>query len=120
MEIHYQDAIEKLTVKIGQLERDHWSIYMHQLDELEQYFIVCGHMELDMYCGALDNSSTLFMMHVLKMAERYQWLGEKKIEVRCHLEGTEQPESNWLKEKLEKCFELDIRFPVLLAGSTLL
>ena len=82
---------------------------MSQMEEVEQHMIASEKLDLVLECRMLDDTSTLLLMHVLKMAERYQWLGNKVINVDCNL-GLGKSNRYWFKEKLRKYFELDIRF----------
>ncbi|MEM9329491.1 MAG: hypothetical protein AAGA85_27775 [Bacteroidota bacterium] len=113
IEILCDKSAQALTLKIGLLQAQCWSQYMVRLEEVEQYLITLDGPNVIIKCRGIDDNTTLFLMHVLKLAEQYQWLGEKEIKVNCDL-GLGKGNRYWLKEKLRKYFELDIRFSGIL------
>ncbi|MEM9329490.1 MAG: hypothetical protein AAGA85_27770, partial [Bacteroidota bacterium] len=100
---------------IGQMKTKRWPQYMETLEQIEQFMIDHQEVRLDLRCQMIDDTSTLYVLHLLKLAERYQWTGEKEIKINCDL-GLGKSYRYWLKEKLRRCFELDIRFIRSLPG----
>ena len=118
-QLSYDKAERRMFLNLGHMKDGEWASYMDALENIEQFMIEEEEFHVDLKCRMVDDTSTLYVMHVLKLAERYQWLGEKKITINCDL-GLGKSYRFWLKQKLRRCFELDIRFTRLNVAASMI
>lgn len=109
VQILFDEKAKTLSVIFHQLTEDLWPIHEEKMLEIEDYVKREDAMTIVFTCHKPNSYSMKFVMLVLKMVERYQWLGKKDIKVHWDFNVTKSYR-NWMIKKLNECFDLDISF----------
>ncbi len=119
VELSLLEETESLTISVHDLTENDWDQAKGQIEQVEKWIEEGMVSTIEFRCSDLGNVNLRFVMWVLKVVERFKWVEQRDTKILWSIEGKKSYQS-WLREKLARSFDLDIKFSGFLTSGGLI